>query len=118
MALVDYDLPEQYREALSFSVDYSSSQASLEIAPAVTGKTPVILGAILGASGGAWTVQFKTSAADKTGNLPVAAGGSMNYPIGSGFLIRGTTGLALQADLTRTAGDLDGVIFYAYETDL
>lgn len=118
MALVDYDLPEQYREALSFSVDYATSQTDLEIAAAVTGKTPVILGAILGAKGGAWTVQFKSESADKTGNLPLADGGSMNYPIGSGFLIRGTSGEALQADLVRTAGDLDGVIFYAYETDL
>ena len=118
MALVDYDLAEQYREVLSFSVDYATTQTSLEIAAAVAGKRAVILGAVLGASGGAWTVQFKSSAADLTGNIPLADGGAMSFLLGDGFVVKGASGLAMQVDLVRAAGDLDGVIFYAYETVL
>jgi len=91
-----------------------AASADTEIAAAVTGKIPVVVGYMLGATG-AYTFRFDAGAAGTalTGNISLLANGSILEDLGNA-MIRGTSGASLSLNTVRTAGDLDGYVQYVY----
>ncbi len=98
----------------SVAVSETATQNDKALVAAQAGLRIVVLGYNLATNGGAWTFQFKSGTTDLTGDIPLASGEKDDKSKLGDILFKTAEGEALNADLIRTGGSIEGVILYAY----